>query len=127
MAKNETKATRAKKALAKEEAAIRLHTLKKIAFPRKSLGDRIIERANDGYHTRLTMGKMDYPPFAPTLLDDRVRWSKYIKTIADEIEAEDARMARPMVHQSALVIRGADGAELPKKRRPKADSRFSAR
>jgi hypothetical protein len=56
-----------------------------------SLGDRIIKRANDGYHTRLTVGPKDYPPYALTPFEDRVRWSKYIKTIADEIEAEDKR------------------------------------
>lgn len=55
-----------------------------------SLGDRIIRRANDGYHTRMTTGPKDYPPYALTPWDDRLRWSKYIKTIADEIEAEDA-------------------------------------
>jgi len=54
-----------------------------------SLGDRIIQRANEGYHTRLTTGPKDYPPFALSSMEDRIRWSKYIKTIADEIEAED--------------------------------------
>ena len=57
--------------------------------PKQSLGDRIIDRANDGYRTRNTTGPKDYPPFALTSWDDRIRWSKYIKTIADEIEAED--------------------------------------
>ena len=54
-----------------------------------TLGDRIIQRANDGYHNRLTKGQKDYPPFALTAMEDRIRWSKYIKIIADEIEAED--------------------------------------
>lgn len=57
--------------------------------PGQTLGDRIIERANNGYHTRNTTGKKDYPPYALTAWDDRLRWSAYIKTIADEIEAED--------------------------------------
>lgn len=57
---------------------------------KQSLGERIIRRANDGYHTRLTKGPKDYPPFALTPMEDRIRWSTYIKTIADEIEAEDA-------------------------------------
>ncbi len=59
--------------------------------PRQTLGDRIIRRANDGYSTRSTTGKKDYPPFALTPWDDRIRWSQYIKIIADEIEAEDQR------------------------------------
>lgn len=56
--------------------------------PQQSLGDRIIKRANEGYNTRNTTGKKDYPPYALTPWEDRTRWSKYIKTIADEIEAE---------------------------------------
>ena len=62
---------------------------KKAHAARPTLGDRIIQRANDGYHNRLTKGPKDYPPFALTAMEDRIRWSKYIKTIADEIEAED--------------------------------------
>lgn len=54
-----------------------------------SLGTRIIERANDGYNTRNAAGKKDYPPYALTAWDDRIRWSAYIRIIADEIEAED--------------------------------------
>lgn len=54
-----------------------------------TLGDRIIKRANDGYFTRLTEGKKDYPPYALSPMEDRIRWSKYIKIIADEIERED--------------------------------------
>jgi hypothetical protein len=54
-----------------------------------TLGERIIKRANDGYHNRLTKGPKDYPPFALTSMEDRIRWSAYIKIIADEIEAED--------------------------------------
>lgn len=61
----------------------------KVVAPPETLGDRILKRANDGYRTRLTTGPQDYPPFAVTPWDDRQRWSKYIKAIADEIEAED--------------------------------------
>lgn len=61
-----------------------------MAMAKLTLGDRIIQRANDGYHTRLTTGPKDYPPFALSSMEDRIRWSKYIKTIADEIEAETA-------------------------------------
>jgi hypothetical protein len=56
------------------------------APPKPTLGDRIIQRANDGYR-----GREDYPSYALTPWDDRPRWSAYIKKIADEIEAEDPK------------------------------------
>ena len=49
-----------------------------------SLGDRILRKANDGYHNR-----DDFPPYAVMSWDDRLRWSAYIKKIADEIEREE--------------------------------------
>lgn len=44
---------------------------------------RIIERANGGYTAR-----DDYPPYAVTPWDDRLRWSAYIEKVAAEVVAE---------------------------------------
>jgi hypothetical protein len=59
-----------------------------------SLGDVIIALANNGYHNQEKTG---YPPFALAPWDDRIRWSNYIKKIADEIEAEQAKTTVPTV------------------------------
>jgi hypothetical protein len=45
----------------------------------------IIQRANDGYHRDAG----DYPPFALTPWDDRIRWSGYIEKCAAEVLAEE--------------------------------------
>lgn len=50
------------------------------------LAELIIQRANGGYHDR-----EDYPPFALTPWDDRLRWSDYIKVIAAEVLVEEER------------------------------------
>lgn len=55
------------------------------------LAGEIIDRANAGYHTRFTTGPKDYPPYALTPWEDRIRWSGYLKTIIAETLAEDAK------------------------------------
>lgn len=49
----------------------------------QALADKIIKRANDGYHNR-----DDYPPYALAPWDDRLRWSDYIKKVAAEVLSE---------------------------------------
>lgn len=50
----------------------------------EEIAAKIIDRANDGYHAR-----DDYPPFATTPWDDRLRWSDYLKKIAAIVIAEE--------------------------------------
>lgn len=46
----------------------------------------VIQEANDRYHRDPKSTQYDYPPFALTAWDDRVRWSTYIQKIIDEVE-----------------------------------------
>jgi hypothetical protein len=54
----------------------------------RTLGDIIIDTANNGYHNRLTTGPKDYPPYAIDSPSDRIRWSNYLRIIANEIEQD---------------------------------------
>jgi hypothetical protein len=49
----------------------------------QAIAERIIQAAKDGYHRC-----EDYPPYAVTPWDDRLRWSDYLKKIAAEVLAE---------------------------------------
>jgi hypothetical protein len=54
----------------------------------EELAEAIIQRANDGYHHR-----GDYPSFAITPWDDRLRWSDYIKKVAKDVLTEELQSA----------------------------------
>lgn len=47
----------------------------------EQVAEAIIKRANDGYHN----DPNNYPPFALTPWDDRLRWSDYIKKAAEQV------------------------------------------
>lgn len=49
------------------------------------LAQAIIDEANDGYHH----DNANYPPFALTPWDDRIRWTNYIKTCAERVLARE--------------------------------------
>jgi len=51
----------------------------------EQLAEAIIDKMNDGYHRDPT----NYPPFALTPWDDRVRWSTYMKKVAAEVLSEE--------------------------------------
>ena len=55
----------------------------KVKHMPEELAEKIIQAANDGYHNR-----PDYPPYALTPWDDRLRWSDYIKKVAAEVLAK---------------------------------------
>lgn len=55
----------------------------------EEIAEAIIETANAGYHYR-----SNYPPYAITPWDDRVRWSAYLKEIATEVLTEELNAAR---------------------------------
>ena len=49
---------------------------------------QVLYTAQAGYHTR-----EDYPPFALAPWDDRRRWTDYLKKIAAELDAAQAKEA----------------------------------
>src|SRR5436309_12588461 len=68
----------------------------------RSLARQIIQRANDGYHSQ-KRGDPEYPPFALTPWDDRIKWSAYVQKVA-ELDRKSTRLNSSHVKISYAVF-----------------------